>query len=214
MSKASDNPGSPSRRILTRPPHEMPRAVWQDTPPKYQPGPLTHEQVETFFKTGVLVLPEFYSKQQIDAVKADTEKVIDELAHMLYRAKRIGSLYNSNSSDWQERMAKITSEDPQAPIFLTKAGVLPEAFWEIFGDERMLDVATQLGLNRDHQGIALNPAWNLRAKMPGDKVTVVPWHQDNSYWEPRIWDEQVRTEGLVGGGTWSPVSLYVLHFRS
>lgn len=22
-------------------------------------------------------------------------------------------------------------------------------------------------------------------------LQVVPWHQDNSYWEPRIWDEQV-----------------------
>ena len=34
---------------------------------------------------------------------------------------------------------------------------------------------------------------DLRAKMPSHEETVVPWHQDNSYWEPRIWGEQVLT---------------------
>jgi len=47
-----------------------------------------------------------------------------------------------------------------------------------------------LGVGPD---VALNAAWNLRGKMPSHEETVVPWHQDNSYWEPRIWDEQVLT---------------------
>jgi hypothetical protein len=29
--------------------------------------------------------------------------------------------------------------------------------------------------------------------MPAHEETVVPWHQDNSYWEPRIWGERVLT---------------------
>jgi hypothetical protein len=54
----------------------------------------------------------------------------------------------------------------------------------------MLDVAAQLGVG---PGVAVNAAWNLRAKMQRHEETTVPWHQDNSYWEPRIWDEHVIT---------------------
>jgi len=49
---------------------------------------------------------------------------------------------------------------------------------------------SQLGVGPD---VAINAAWNLRAKMQAHEETVVPWHQDNSYWEPRIWDENVMT---------------------
>ena len=59
---------------------------------------------------------------------------------------------------------------------------------KMFSCDRILDIAAQLGVGPE---IALNPAWNLRGKMPSHEETVVPWHQDNSYWEPRIWDEQV-----------------------
>jgi Phytanoyl-CoA dioxygenase (PhyH) len=188
--QADNNTCSTRReRLLTRPPHEMPRAVWQDTIPAYKPGPLTPEQVETFYRDGVLVLPDFYSPKHIDAIQADTERSISRLADKLYKAQRISSLYSE--LDWTERLLKITQEDPEAPIFLMKSGVLPPAFWDVYADPRMLDIATQLGLEED--AIALNPAWNLRAKMPKDEVTVVPWHQDNSYWEPRIWDELVLT---------------------
>merc|ERR1719181_1940667 len=60
----------------------------------------------------------------------------------------------------------------------------------MFSAKAALDVAEQLGLGAD---LALNAAWNLRGKMPAHEETVVPWHQDNSYWEPRIWDEEVLT---------------------
>lgn len=41
--------------------------------------------------------------------------------------------------------------------------------------------------------LAIHPAWNLRGKMPSHDETEVPWHQDNSYWEPRLWSQQIFT---------------------
>ena len=41
--------------------------------------------------------------------------------------------------------------------------------------------------------LAIHPAWNLRGKMPSHGETEVPWHQDNSYWEPRLWSQQIFT---------------------
>ena len=32
--------------------------------------------------------------------------------------------------------------------------------------------------------IAGNPVWNLRTKTPSNEQTTVPWHQDNSYFDP------------------------------
>ena len=73
---------------------------------------------------------------------------------------------------------------------LTKAGILPRHFQQLYADEAMLDIAGQRGVGPD---VAVNAAWNLRAKMKAHEQTTVPWHQDNSYWEPRIWTEHVIT---------------------
>ncbi len=66
---------------------------------------------------------------------------------------------------------------PDAPVILVKGGVLPFALQKLFAASEILDVAAQLGVGPE---IALNPAWNLRAKMPSHEETVVPWHQDNT----------------------------------
>jgi phytanoyl-CoA hydroxylase len=87
-------------------------------------------------------------------------------------------------------MLKIHSEFPDAPVLFAKEGKLPRGLQRMFTDPRILDIAEQLGVGDQ---IALNPAWNLRAKLPSHEETVVPWHQDNSYWEPRVWDEKVFT---------------------
>jgi phytanoyl-CoA hydroxylase len=79
--------------------------------------------------------------------------------------------------DWTSRLLRMRQEFPDAPVILIKGGVLPPSLQAIFADDRILDVAAQLGVGPD---VALNAAWNLRGKMPAHEETVVPWHQDNS----------------------------------
>jgi len=182
---------------LARPPHEQRRAKWQDTPPPtYQEGPLSPQQVEDFYKDGLLVLPDFYTLDQIKACQRDMDNAINELADTLLQAKRITHPHlhaddnDKKKLDWTERLLSMAKEDPQAPIFLLKRGILPPSFWNLYSHPQMLQIAQQLGLTSH---LALHPAWNIRAKMPHDPTTVVPWHQDNSYWEPRLWDELILT---------------------
>lgn len=133
-------------------------------------------------------MPEWYSKAALDAVRVDVESMIDNLAIRLHRAGKIKDLYKG--LDWTSRLLRMRQDFPDAPVILIKGGVLPVSLQTMFTEPKMLDIANQLGVGPD---IALNAAWNLRGKMPSHEETVVPWHQDNSYWEPRVWDEQVLT---------------------
>lgn len=151
-------------------------------------GPLSRAQMETFFEDGYLFLPDFYNADALSKCRSDTEGMIDKLATRLHNAGKINSLYKDH--DWTSRLLRMREEFSDAPVVLIKGGVLPKAFQTMFSDERILDIAEQLGAGPE---LALNPAWNLRGKMPAHEETVVPWHQDNSYWEPRIWDEVVLT---------------------
>lgn len=121
-------------------------------------------------------------------MRIDVESMISNLAIRLHRAGKIKDLYEG--FDWTSRLLRMRQDFPDAPVILIKGGVLPVSLQKMFTDPKMLDIANQLGVGPD---IALNAAWNLRGKMPSHEETVVPWHQDNSYWEPRVWDEQVLT---------------------
>jgi hypothetical protein len=177
----------PTKR-LERPPHAMPPAKWHLAPNLDATGPLTKDQVKSFFEDGYLFLPEWYKQEALDAVRVDVESMISNLAIRLHRAGKIKDLYEG--LDWTSRLLRMRQDFPDAPVILIKGGVLPVSLQTMFADPKMLDIANQLGVGPD---IALNAAWNLRGKMPSHEETVVPWHQDNSYWEPRVWDERVLT---------------------
>jgi len=151
-------------------------------------GPLTKAQLESFFRDGYLFIEEFYAKDDLEMCKEDVTGMIDKLAKRLYKAGKIKDLYDD--LDWTQRLLKMRADFSDAPIVLIKGGILPVSMQKMFSEQRILDIAEQLGIGPE---ISLNPAWNLRGKMPAHEETVVPWHQDNSYWEPRVWDEKVLT---------------------
>jgi len=175
-------------KVLERPPHAMPPATWQLHGDRSLPGPLAREDVDKFFDDGFLFLPNFYDADALKDVESDVGKMIDNLAKRCYKAGKVKDTYAD--LDWTSRLLRLRQDFADAPVVLIKGGVLPVSLAKMFSDSRILDIAQQLGVGPD---VALNPAWNLRGKMPKHEETVVPWHQDNSYWEPRIWDEEVLT---------------------
>lgn len=179
----------PVTKRLVRPSHTIPPATWHTDPANLTaPGPLDGDQLTQFYGDGFLFLPEFYKKDQLAEVQSDVEGMIEDLAQRLYRNGKIKDLYSD--LDWTSRLLRMRQDFPDAPVILIKGGVLPRALQKLFSSDEILDIAAQLGVGPD---VALNTAWNLRGKMPAHEETVVPWHQDNSYWEPRIWDEEVLT---------------------
>ena len=190
------------------PPHTNTTASWQKHPPAFhQSGPLSPAQVAAFYADGFLVLPGFYGGDEVSAAQAATEGLVGELAEDLYAAGKVSSAHAE--AGWTSRLLRLQREHPDTAVNLIKGGKLPVAFRRMMAAPKMLDAAAQLGVGWSAEGetsIALNAAWNLRAKMPAHEQTAVPWHQDNSYWEPRLWHEQILTvwvalvDATVGNG--------------
>ena len=157
-----------------------------DLPRSQRLTTFSQAQIDQYYEDGYLVLDGMFT-EQLPALRTDIEQLISNLATKLHEGGLVSSTYADKS--WTERLLALQTET-DAAIQLIKGGILPPAFRTLYEDPRILDVAAQLGVGKD---CAVSPAWNIRAKMPSHDETVVAWHCDNSYWEPRIWGDHVIT---------------------
>ena len=66
------------KKRAERPPHALPPATWQLHPDLGARGPLTRDQIESFYRDGFLFIPEFYKRDALADVQADVEHTIGE----------------------------------------------------------------------------------------------------------------------------------------
>ncbi|XP_034325415.2 phytanoyl-CoA dioxygenase domain-containing protein 1 [Magallana gigas] len=140
-----------------------------------KPGQLPDETIRKFFEDGYVMVENFFTKEELEPCRVAIEKFVDQLAQKLHGAGKIKDLYKEYG--FFERLSKIEEEFPGANIILHKYGVLPQAFKNLWTNDRLLNVVEQL-IGPD---IAGHPVWNLRTKTPQNEATTVPWHQDSAY---------------------------------
>lgn len=157
-------------------------------PKEKKPGQLPEEDIRRFFEEGYVVLKDFFSPSELEPCKKALEKLVDDVAQRLYKAGKISSLYE-DCDPFHERLQKIDKEWPGAAILVIKNQVLPQAMKDIWTNERLLNVVEQLiGPN-----IAGNCVYNIRSKLPNHEPTVVPWHQDNGYFDKDAYRQLIPT---------------------
>ncbi|KAK3093268.1 hypothetical protein FSP39_013470 [Pinctada imbricata] len=142
-------------------------------------GQLSDDKIKQFFENGYVIVDSFFTREELDPCKDAINDLVEELAQKLYRTGRIKNLYSGYG--FYERLTHIEKEFPGANIILHKYGVLPQAFKNLWSNERLLNVVEQL-IGPD---IAGHPVWNLRTKTPQNEATTVPWHQDTAYLDTR-----------------------------
>jgi len=167
------------------------------TPPPEQPlheksGRLTPQQVQQFFEKGWVVIPDFIEKSLLEKVKNGIGEQVTELADKLYAAGKIKCKHEDK--DFFKRMTFLEKEFHGASIVLHKKGILPEGAAELWSYYKLLDAGEQL-IGAE---IAGHPVWNLRVKLPEYEAGVVPWHQDNAYFN----DDSLNTMILTA---WVPL---------
>ncbi|XP_059148123.1 uncharacterized protein LOC131935636 [Physella acuta] len=126
---------------------------------------------------GYLLVPNFFTEEELGPCRNSVEKLVDDLAQKLYDGGKIKNLYKEH--DFFQRLLYIEKEFPGANIILHKLGSLTEAFCDLWANERLLNVVEQL----IGPEIAGHPVWNLRTKTPQNDATTVPWHQDSAYFD-------------------------------
>jgi hypothetical protein len=149
-------------------------------PTVLKPGQLTKDQVQKFFDEGFLLVDSFFKEEELNPAKDAINALVDELAQKLYKGGKIKSLYSEYG--YESRLTKLEEDFPGANILLHKLGKLPQAFRDVWSNERLLNVAEQLLGTSDLVG---HPVWNLRCKTPSSEAATVPWHQDSAYLDNR-----------------------------
>lgn len=150
------------------------------------PG-LTQKKLDAFRHDGYLVVE--------DAIPpADLDPLIDEFNQSVeanaQEAKSQGLIKQTfDDHPFPTRLARIVeaSPDPEAAddidgvLFRNLRGKLRSpAMFNLLSHPNLLDiVASVIG-----EEILVHPQFNVRAKLPSQDRTVVPWHQDLGYLEP------------------------------
>ncbi|CAL1527986.1 unnamed protein product, partial [Lymnaea stagnalis] len=124
---------------------------------------------------GFLLVPKFFTEEELEPCKKSIEDQVDILAQKLYDGGKIKNLYKQHGLF--NRLTHIEDEFPGANIILHKTRKISAAFQNLWSNERLLNVVEQL-IGPEIMG---HPVWNLRTKTPQSEATTVPWHQDSVY---------------------------------
>ncbi|KAH9505053.1 hypothetical protein Btru_061527 [Bulinus truncatus] len=146
-----------------------------EQPKTLKPGQLEASKIKEFFEKGFLLVPKFFEGEELEPCRRSIEKLVDDLANMLYDGGKIKNLYKEHGLF--TRLSYIEKEFPGANIILHKLGKLTEAFENLWSNDRLLNVVEQL-IGHEISG---HPNWNLRTKTPQNDASTVPWHQDSAY---------------------------------
>ncbi|XP_033734120.1 1-deoxypentalenic acid 11-beta-hydroxylase-like [Pecten maximus] len=138
-------------------------------------GQLSEEDVRKFFEDGYILVKDVFRKETLEACKAAINEMVEDLAQSLYKAGKITDL--CRNSGFPNRLIQLEKQFAGTSILFIKQARLMRAFKDLWTDEVLLNIIEQL-IGPD---IAGHPVWNLRAKIPRDEATTVPWHQDSGY---------------------------------
>ncbi len=162
--------------------------------------PLTTEQLAQYFEDGFLIVPNFFSKKELDPVIEEVNGLVDNLANRLYKAGKITNRHEG--AGFETRLALLEEEYAGAAVLIHIGGILGVALANLWSSPKLLDVVEQM-LGTE---IAGHPVWNLRSKTPRNPLVTVPWHQDTAYlaagcettFQPTAWIPLVDANGLNG----------------
>ncbi|XP_046567729.1 probable alpha-ketoglutarate-dependent hypophosphite dioxygenase isoform X2 [Haliotis rubra] len=144
-------------------------------PEQKKPGQLSEKMIKQFFEKGYVIVEDFFTREEMDPCRTAIEGLVEELAQKLFKAGKITDTYKDLG--FFQRLTQLEKDFPGTNVLLHKLGKLPQAFRNLWSNERLLNVIEQL-LGPD---IAGHPVWNLRTKTPQNEATTVPWHQDCAY---------------------------------
>jgi hypothetical protein len=105
-------------------------------------GPLTEEECQQFWSQGWVIKHGIVPQPEIDQAIASVEKLVDDLAQMLFKAGKITDL--CEGATFHNRLIKLEEQFPHANVLLHKRGVLPQGIIDVWSHDNLLDAAEQV----------------------------------------------------------------------
>ena len=138
---------------------------------------LNEEQIRHFEDWGYVVARDVLGDAELEPVRAAIAAAVDDKAHELHAEKEIVDLYETAS--FTRRLVKI-SQETGTEAFSWNNQVFSRAIYDLLMAPAVLDVAESL-LGPE---LTVNGDYWVRPKLPGGRLTTLPWHQDSGYYGP------------------------------
>lgn len=131
---------------------------------------------QKFAKQGYLVVKAALPREDLAPLIAVISKVVDMRARELYNAGTISNVYEG--LPFERRWHAILRECGRAnEVFGWHTLVFSEALFNLITHPKVLNVAEMLIGSE----IQFNGDFWVRPKLPNEKLTTLPWHQDSAY---------------------------------
>ena len=140
-----------------------------------QRSPLSLEQIEQWENDGYLLLKGVVPESAINGVRDSFARVVDGIIREL---KKDGIIEDEGLElPFETRFAQVAGEHANRFGRSWRNQVVTPEVFDIHHAPRLVDAIGQL-TGTDVIG---HPVFNARPKLPGQQLTVVPWHQDSGY---------------------------------
>jgi hypothetical protein len=146
-----------------------------DASPATIPG-LTPDQRDHFHRRGWLVLRDLLPPPLLDDTRAAFAAVVD---HHLDSLQRDGLIADTRPDlPFATRFARVAGAHADRLRRGWRRELAGPALFRLHHAPGLLAALADL---LDGDGVCGHPVWNARPKLPGQQLTVVPWHQDSAY---------------------------------
>jgi ectoine hydroxylase-related dioxygenase (phytanoyl-CoA dioxygenase family) len=140
-----------------------------------QGPPLSPEQMDQWENDGYLLLKGVIPESAISGVRNSFARVVDSIIREL---KEDGIIEDEGLElPFETRLAQVAGEHANRFGRSWRDQVATFEIFDLHYSPRLVDAIEQL-TGTDVIG---HPVFNARPKLPGQQLTVVPWHQDSGY---------------------------------
>ena len=140
-----------------------------------QVTPLSPEQMDQWENDGYLLLKGVIPESAISGVRNSFARVVDSIIREL---KEDGIIEDEGLElPFETRLAQVAGEHANRFGRSWRDQVATFEIFDLHYSPRLVDAIEQL-TGTDVIG---HPVFNARPKLPGQQLTVVPWHQDSGY---------------------------------
>jgi ectoine hydroxylase-related dioxygenase (phytanoyl-CoA dioxygenase family) len=139
---------------------------------------LSRDQLDQFHREGFLVVQDIFSDAVLQEVIDEITGEIDIRARDLVASGELSQTFED--LDFEHRLARINQETDKVAVSIWNSALCGPAFCHLITNRRLLDIAEQFC----GEELIASSVYRLRPKVPGHRMSAVPWHQDSGYFEP------------------------------
>ena len=132
--------------------------------------------LDIFTKNGYLVVHDALNPEDLEPLISLITEVVDRRTHEFYNEKTISNVHEDMSFErrWYTVLQECGRENE---VFGWHTLVYSEALFKLITNRKVLDIIEKLIGDE----IQFNGDFWVRPKLPNEKLTTLPWHQDSAY---------------------------------